>query len=116
MREVSDRQLWAWIAGKAAADRLAGIPLSRIEQLGERDLVALPGIGPRTARAVHAVAKLARRFAAPPAPQGTPFESSKEVVRHFRWRLAHEERELCYVLALDTRLACSASRSSPPAA
>jgi hypothetical protein len=26
MRELSDRQLWAWIAGEAAADRLASVP------------------------------------------------------------------------------------------
>jgi DNA repair protein RadC len=38
-----------------------------------------------------------------PQPPGTVFESSKEVERRYRRRLAHEERELCYVLALDTR-------------
>lgn len=77
---------------EAAGDRLAG-------RLGEPDLSRCHVSGPRTARVVHAVAEPARRF----APPGTPFEGSKDVVRYFRRRIAHEEREFCYALALDTR-------------
>lgn len=103
MRDVSDRQLWAWIVGEPAAERLAGIPIARIEQLGAGDLMALPGVGPHRARAILAVAELARRFAAAPAPRGMPFASSRDVVAYYSRRLAHEDREHCYVMALDAR-------------
>src|SRR5262249_18478011 len=101
MREASDRDLWAWIAGEAAAERLSGVPLSRIERLGEADLIALVGGRRRAARAVRAVAELGRRFVAAPPPAGAPFCSARDVARSYLPRLAHEEREFCYVLALD---------------
>jgi DNA repair protein RadC len=101
MREVPDRQLWTCIVGKAAADSLAGVPLSRIERLGDPDLLALPGVGPRAARIARAVAEVARRAAAAPPPRGTLFQHGRDVARFYRHRLGDEDRELFYVLALD---------------
>ena len=103
MREASDRQLWAWIVGEAAAERLAGVPLSRIERLGNPDLLALVGNRPRIARAARAIAELGRRFSTAQPSIGKRFRSGRDVARVYRPRIGHEEREYCYVLALDAQ-------------
>lgn len=91
------------IAGKvlrvSESDKgLLGIHHSSLEQL-----MSIRGVGKVKAIQLKCIAELARRFAKAQAVQGLSFKEPETIARYYMEDFRHEEKEICWVLMLDTK-------------
>ena len=77
--------------------------LHRLAQAGNRELLAIEGIGPARAAQVRAGLALGRRLAAEPVAPGIPIKGSQQVFGHFHERLKGLKKETFICLLLDTK-------------
>lgn len=77
---------------------LLGIHHSSMEQL-----MAIRGVGKVKAIQLKCIAELARRFAKAQATQRLSFQEPEAIARYYMEDVRHEEKEMCWVLMLDTK-------------
>lgn len=77
---------------------LLGIHHSSLEQL-----MSIRGVGKVKAIQLKCIAELAGRFAKAQAAHGLSFKEPESIARYYMEDMRHEEKEMCWVLMLDTK-------------
>lgn len=95
-------QLWTQALGPAG-EALGDVPRWRLKSLTVKELLALPGIGPRRAQSVQAILELAEWLYTAEWPLQTPMDSPSKVYQTIGPGLVYEPQEHFYVVLLDSR-------------
>lgn len=74
-----------------------------ISRAGDRELLAISGLGPAKLAALRAALEIGERHATVPLLPGRKLGSPESVFAHFGPRLRHRRQESFYALLLDTR-------------
>jgi len=103
---VSTEELLALVLGSSVVARRLFVrfgSLGSLEEASDRELLALPEVGPRRVAALRAALALARRREREPPVRGRVVASSRDVYTLLGSQVRHERREILLALALDTR-------------